>query len=218
MARFSVIAAGWILLAILVWVCTFSQASHIETDLAGRVAEQLKREKISWVNVVAHGQDIELSGNAPHYKSRDRAVEVAANVWGVTDVVNHIRLLGAKGTCQEEFDTSLQRESIRFTKGSAYIDPLSFPLLERLAVIARNCQTRIQIAGYTDSSGDKVKNVKLSERRAKAVRRYLIASGTNGARVTAAGYGAANPVADNNTEEGRRLNRRIEFRVMGESE
>ncbi len=217
MARFTVIAVGWTLLAILVWICTFSAASQIETDLAGQVSEQLSREKISWAGVVAHGQNIELTGNAPHYRARDRAVNVAANVWGVSDVINHIKLLGAEGTCQQEFDKYLNRESIQFETGSANLDSSSFTLLERLAVIARNCSAHIEIAGYTDSMGNDVKNRRLSQKRAQAVRRYILASGVDSNLVTAVGYGESRPIADNNTSEGRQMNRRIEFRVIGGS-
>ena len=71
----------------------------------------------------------------------------------------------------------------------------------------------IEIAGHTDSQGSENYNLKLSKSRAEFVRQHLIISGINSKRLVAIGYGESNPIADNNTEEGRRQNRRVEFKV-----
>ena len=63
--------------------------------------------------------------------------------------------------------------------------------------------------GYTDSTGEEAYNQKLSERRAQAVVDYLAAQGVAAGRIKAVGYGPADPVADNSTEEGRAQNRRV---------
>ena len=70
---------------------------------------------------------------------------------------------------------------------------------------------RIEVNGYTDSSGDDARNLRLSERRADAVKQTLVESGVDASRVTATGYGSANPVASNATAEGRAQNRRVEI-------
>lgn len=67
------------------------------------------------------------------------------------------------------------------------------------------------IEGFTDSTGSESYNQELSERRAEAVRRFLIANGVSADRITARGYGEANPVASNKTAAGRQLNRRVEI-------
>jgi outer membrane protein OmpA-like peptidoglycan-associated protein len=69
---------------------------------------------------------------------------------------------------------------------------------------------RVEIAGHTDNVGNKNANKALSQKRADAVRAYLISKGIDGARIKAVGYGDANPVAPNTTSEGRQQNRRIE--------
>ena len=84
-----------------------------------------------------------------------------------------------------------------------------------LASIARNCGARLEIAGHTDSVGDATVNMKLSQRRADAVRKYLVRSGVPAERVEAHGYGETQPIADSSTDDGRQTNRRIEFRVLG---
>jgi outer membrane protein OmpA-like peptidoglycan-associated protein len=69
---------------------------------------------------------------------------------------------------------------------------------------------RIRVSGHTDNLGNPKKNQALSEARAKSVRDYLMARGIDGSRIEAVGYGDQQPVASNDTEEGRQQNRRIE--------
>jgi outer membrane protein OmpA-like peptidoglycan-associated protein len=76
---------------------------------------------------------------------------------------------------------------------------------------------RLQIEGYTDSTGSVQHNQQLSERRAGAVRDFLIAQGVSTNNVTAQGMGPANPVASNSTPQGRQMNRRVDLVVNGES-
>ena len=72
----------------------------------------------------------------------------------------------------------------------------------------------LEIAGYTDNTGDAAKNVALSQRRADAVREALARSGANADILVAKGYGSADPIASNDTPDGRLRNRRIEYRVL----
>ena len=69
----------------------------------------------------------------------------------------------------------------------------------------------IIVEGYTDSIGSDAYNLRLSERRAQAVRDYLIELGIKPSRITTKGYGKARPVASNETKEGRAENRRVEI-------
>lgn len=71
----------------------------------------------------------------------------------------------------------------------------------------------IEIAGYTDNKGGAQYNINLSGARAKSVVNYLVAHGISAKRLTSKGYGAANPIATNATDEGRQLNRRTEFKI-----
>jgi outer membrane protein OmpA-like peptidoglycan-associated protein len=91
----------------------------------------------------------------------------------------------------------------------------------RLAKVAGIIQAypdlKLRIEGYTDSTGSLEHNQELSERRAAAVRDFLIAQGVNMNNVTAQGLGPADPVASNSTPEGRQMNRRVDLVVNGES-
>lgn len=72
---------------------------------------------------------------------------------------------------------------------------------------------KVELGGHTDGKGSDEYNQALSERRSKSVRQYLIGKGVEPGRMTAVGYGESKPVADNETEEGRELNRRVELKV-----
>ncbi len=78
-------------------------------------------------------------------------------------------------------------------------------------ILTQYDDTRVNIAGHTDSTGDAGYNQRLSERRAQAVGNYLMNAGVAGARLNMVGYGENQPVASNNTEAGRAQNRRVEI-------
>jgi OOP family OmpA-OmpF porin len=75
-------------------------------------------------------------------------------------------------------------------------------------------EQKIEIAGHTDNVGKDADNLKLSLQRAEAVRNYLIKKGIKADRITAKGYGATQPVADNGTDAGRQKNRRTEVVLL----
>ena len=82
-------------------------------------------------------------------------------------------------------------------------------------LLAQNSRVRVEIAGHTDSIGKRAYNLQLSQRRANAVKDYLIRKGIDPRRVNAVGYGETRPLASNDDErEGRELNRRVEFKVL----
>jgi OOP family OmpA-OmpF porin len=116
--------------------------------------------------------------------------------------------------CQQLFSDLLGEGRIQFESGRATIDPDSAGLLDRLIETALRCPTAdIEIAGHTDGDGDSAFNQALSEKRAQAVMDYLVKAGLPADRFTATGYGNTQPVAANNTDEGKAQNRRIDFVV-----
>ena len=103
-------------------------------------------------------------------------------------------------------------EGVTFASGSAELTPESEYILKR-ALVTLNVypDMTVEIRGHTDNVGKASSNLRLSERRANSVRNWIINKGVDPNRVVAKGYGEQNPIADNNSAEGRRLNRRIEF-------
>jgi OmpA-OmpF porin, OOP family len=116
--------------------------------------------------------------------------------------------------CQQLFSEVLGKGTIRFESGRSNLDPDSSGLLDHLIEIALRCPTaNIEVAGHTDTDGDSATNQALSEKRAQAVVDYLVKAGLPTSRFTAAGYGSTQPVAANDTDDGKARNRRIEFVV-----
>ncbi len=104
---------------------------------------------------------------------------------------------------------------VNFDFNSAKLKSESYPILfHALQALLQNPDMKVEIQGYTDNIGPEKYNVKLSERRAQAVKDYLVAHGVAASRLTVKGYGSANPVASNKTADGRAMNRRIEFKVI----
>ena len=90
-------------------------------------------------------------------------------------------------------------------------------LQKAVAFVKKYPGAKIRLDGYTDSIGTDAYNIKLSERRATAVKDYLIKeAGVSSSKITAVGHGEADPVADNKTAEGRAKNRRVEISILSD--
>jgi outer membrane protein OmpA-like peptidoglycan-associated protein len=105
-------------------------------------------------------------------------------------------------------------DRLLFATGSATLEPASEEQLSNVAAILKAYpKVKIKLGAYTDNTGDAAANLQLSDQRAKNVMAELVKLGVDPARLEAEGYGEEHPVADNKTEEGRQLNRRISLRV-----
>ena len=101
---------------------------------------------------------------------------------------------------------------LHFADGQSEISPDLASLLETAKkTLQDNPEWKVQVEGYTDSSGSKSSNVALSTRRAESVTNWLAEHGVDRGRLTTKGYGEAHPTADNSTEDGRGKNRRVEL-------
>lgn len=103
-------------------------------------------------------------------------------------------------------------EGVTFASGSAKLTQNSKTILNKVVrTLTDNPEIEVEIRGYTDNRGSSKVNMNLSQRRANAVKDYLVQNGIDASRIQAIGYGPANPIAPNNTRAGRAKNRRIEF-------
>ncbi|MBT32546.1 MAG: hypothetical protein CMO01_23020 [Thalassobius sp.] len=114
-----------------------------------------------------------------------------------------------------EIGTTVRLNNIFFENAKAELMETSFSELNKvIKLMQENDQMEILISGHTDAVGSDDSNQKLSENRAASVMQYLIDNGIHKSRISSKGFGESNPVADNNTEDGKQLNRRVEFTIL----
>ncbi len=131
------------------------------------------------------------------------------------------RLLAQLNAILETRDSArgliVNMSDVLFDFGKATLKPTTRETLARLSgILLAYPSLKLQLEGHTDSIGSDEFNQTLSEKRAFAVRDYLVQSGISGNSLTAVGFGKANPVASNDTDKGRQQNRRVEMVVSGE--
>ncbi len=220
---------GLIALGLLGFFCIRGHVPIIQTDLITRTGGALAAAGIPWASAKADGRELMLKGVAPSEALKEKAGDIARQVWGVRTVDNQLTVAMAEpmpeptvsapepspfAVCQQQFDEFLSDKRILFETDSATLKPESTLMLDELAAIAGRCpDTRIEVAGHTDARGSDEFNTWLSQARAESVTSYLADKGVNAARLSAIGYGASQPIADNITAAGLARNRRIEFRL-----
>jgi len=129
-----------------------------------------------------------------------------------------VAALPSPSECVAAVNAAMADAKITFAPGSANIEASSAGTVDKIAEILKSCpDVSMEVGGYTDSQGREEMNKALSQRRADAVLSALLARRVLTSSLTAHGYGEENPIADNDTEEGREANRRIEFRLIGAS-
>ena len=109
---------------------------------------------------------------------------------------------------------AVQVNNLFFPVNEYELLPQSENELIRVADIIKQRNIRVEISGHTDSSGDPKKNMTLSKQRAESVRSFLIKQGCDASLLIAKGYGATRPIADNETDEGKQQNRRVELQFL----
>lgn len=104
---------------------------------------------------------------------------------------------------------------LNFSQGDSDIQPESFGELDEVAMMMNdNDQMVIQLEGHTDSQGSARANLKLSERRVEAVKKYLVSKGVSRRRIKTRAFGGTRPLTNETTPEARDANRRVELRVL----
>ena len=156
----------------------------------------------SYIAVLQPGRQYVITAEAPGYLFYSERFDVPAA--SANDMIRK--------------DIALTRDIVRllvyFDFDKATLQSESFVDLNRAVDwLKANPTVKVELAGHTDNVGSREYNKKLSHDRAESVREYLVKKGVSPARLTASGYGMEEPVASNDTDEGRGYNRRVEFRV-----
>jgi len=175
----------------------FVVASTASSDIDGSYRVALPAKKSYFVDLRATG-----------FLSDMKRIDVPDN-W-TKDVYNlNIELIKVK------VGKKVVLKNILFETGKTVMTPGSSEELEKLVnILNDNHQMKIEISGHTDKTGSESVNFKLSESRAKAVVEYLVTKGIDRARMEYKGFGSLQPIGDNATPEGRKKNRRVEFKIL----
>ena len=116
---------------------------------------------------------------------------------------------------QKALNAALRNKRVEFVYAKDRLTPKSQKIIDQIAaILKKHPGIKIEIAGHTDSDGTAERNLKLSQRRAEAVKRYLIKKGIPAERLVAKGYGESRPLVKNDTPAHKQLNRRVEFKVI----
>jgi len=118
-------------------------------------------------------------------------------------------------SCSEALHQAMKKGKIRFERGSEDLTAESKGILDNIAAALASCpHAKLKITGHTDATGQEADNLLLSKKRAEAVSRYLQSRDLPREQLRTEGRGEAQPVADNSTAKGRERNRRIEFKLL----
>lgn len=118
-------------------------------------------------------------------------------------------------TIMIEQSKSFTLDNVHFDSGKSSIKTSSYDELKELVEFLKlKPEIKIEIGGHTDNIGEDRANQNLSQERANSVKKYLVELGVVSSRLIAKGYGESTPIADNNTEKGKRLNRRTEVKIL----
>ncbi|HEY9463129.1 MAG TPA: OmpA family protein [Vicinamibacterales bacterium] len=161
------------------------------------------------VNTASRGIDTVGSSARALTRTLPGGIQLSVPAGGMEDrLISYLATPTGNGTF--DFDR------LEFETGSATLTPRSRQQLVDVArILNAYPNARVQIAGYTDNTGDEAANMALSRGRAESVMNALRENGAAAANLSAQGFGSQNPVADNTTEEGRARNRRVTLTVTG---
>jgi outer membrane protein OmpA-like peptidoglycan-associated protein len=114
-----------------------------------------------------------------------------------------------------EIGATVNLKSVLFQQSTPNLLPESNDELDQVvAFLKTNPRVEIQLGGHTDGRGHPEHNLRLSQKRVDRVKAYLVSKGISPKRITGKGFGGAKPIAGNDNEETRRLNRRVEFTIV----
>jgi outer membrane protein OmpA-like peptidoglycan-associated protein len=158
--------------------------------------------------VLPYGVKYDFSANAANFIGVSETMDLTS-VGGYQEITKDLYLVPI------EVGSTVRLNNIFFETGKSELKSDSYNELNRVVeLLKQNPSMTIELSGHTDNVGNDASNKKLSQDRANACKAYLESKGIDASRLKAVGYGKDKPVADNGTEEGKALNRRVEFTIL----
>ncbi|MEZ5232172.1 MAG: OmpA family protein [Acidimicrobiia bacterium] len=223
--RFIGDAVGWalgaalVLLLGVVGVAGYRLVSHSETVHAP--LPEFSAEAAAWlagqqeIAVYRDGR-VYLYGVVASDAERQEMIDLAGRVLGAENVDAEQYYVDSTATPRTGSATMRVADPVLFEFDSAVIAPGFEPVLSFVAALMQqNPAVVIEVIGHTDDVGTEQDNLELSAARADAGVAAIVARGGDRARISGVGHGESEPIASNSTEEGRRMNRRVEFVLSG---
>ena len=188
------------------------------------IAMEALKELYSGTLIVQKNK-IKLIGRVSSEMSANKAQEYLKNMLAENNLIetditfdkslSPVILVMTPEDCVKNINEILKKEKIVFEPASTAIKGSSRLAIKKIATVVKKCEdVRMEIGGHTDSQGRKAMNLNLSQLRADAVKAALLSRKVLVKKLVAVGYGETLPIADNQTEEGREINRRIEFKLL----
>ena len=219
-------------------IFSFDVPDHLKPDPVATISGTIKDKKGNPLQVTLEWEDLETGKDMGICKSdpRDGAYFIAlpeghlygyyVSEEGYFPSDNHIdlRTKSYSNKVDEEIvvytleelkegNVGTRVNNIFFDYNKYQLKSESYTQLKKIIKILKDDPSlKTEVSGHTDSDGDDDYNLELSEKRAEAVMKYLISNGIEQSRMNSIGYGETKPVADNSTDEGKSLNRRVEFK------
>ena len=182
----------------------YSMRRIIEVVEQEEFEEWLAQQKSYYLTTIRDTDEDPYKGQLLPFEIEERAEAFSSTLQKALDSEN-------------DADKIIRLDNITFNTGSAVLTDLSKYELENLYnALSKNPALQIEISGHTDNTGDPASNLELSRDRATAVADYLRDKGVDSSRFQSIGYGETRPVSDNDTEAGRQLNRRTEFKILAQ--
>lgn len=179
-------------------------------QVAKLMTSQLK--SISKGQLAVDGTNVSLRGEVASEATRQEIASSFATTLNNSYVIKN----GLRVTASDQLalDQALANRIIEFEPGSALLTSSGKLILDQMLETLKKIDVKkFEVIGHTDNSGQPVRNLALSRARADSVKTYLVSKGIPSKAIGTSGMGADQPVASNETEDGRMRNRRIEFRV-----
>ena len=161
------------------------------------------------------GTQLVLNGEVANEPLRQKLLSNMASSLNPTYSIRNNLQVPVAGS-QEQIEQVIANRTIEFESGSATLTARGRKVLDEVVpVLSAQGEQKLSLVGHTDNSGERRLNLSLSQSRADAVKGYLVEKGIAASRINTSGVGPDQPIASNDSADGRAKNRRIDFRVGG---
>lgn len=202
---------------------TFAEILGEDYDLLKESNIRMERYGVAYDTLLEAGIDTDMTGNfenmiklALQYDKEatemDRILRNARYEY-LSELENQREVIQDHDVTRIKVGAKVEIKNIFFDFGKASLRADSREELDKLYDIMNRSEIVIEFGGHTDNVGSDETNLRLSQERVNSVKTYLVDKGINEARIAAVGYGETQPIADNETEEGRQRNRRVELQI-----